>query len=266
MELKCILVGIGSAIAGAILEYVFLVHLWPNRHRTYSWLFALRQHKKLGEPCETDLVLNRDGYSLGYSYDYKCALWASYIISKHSIGVDVDRGDKFYADQDVPEEYRVDPDDFRNTGYDKGHLAPSASIDFSRKSNDQTFAMSNIALQHPKLNRQAWGSLEGCIRDWVNAKGKLAVITGPIYDKKPEEISGIPIPKSFYKIIYTFKHDRCIGFIFPNEAIKASQMWDYVMTVEEVEKETGHHFYSKLGAKGEKIKSELDIDWWKKDC
>jgi len=263
MEYICILVGVGSAIAGAAAHYVFSVYLWPNRHQTYSWIFALRNHRKLGEPCKTDKVLDRDGYSIGYSYQYKAALWSSYIISKHSIGVDVDRGDCFEADLDIPEKYRVQPDDFRNTGYDKGHLAPNAAIDFSRDSNNETFLMSNIVLQNPKLNRQAWGSLEGVIRGWTQTKGKLAIITGPLYDDKPEYINDIPIPKSFYKIVYSFKHKRCIGFILPNENVRANQLWNYVMSVKEVEKETGYHFFSKLSKQVQKIKGELDMSWWK---
>lgn len=263
MELKCTLIGVGAAIAGAVVQYVIATHLWPKRHRTYSWIFRLRDHKQLGEPCETDLVLDRDGYSLGYNYKCKCALWVSYIISKHSVGVDVDRGDKFYSDPDIPEKYRVSPDEFKNTGYDKGHLAPSASIDFSRRSNDQTFAMSNIALQHPKLNRQAWGCLEDKVRDWTFAKGKLAIITGPLYGQRSKRVNDIPVPKGFYKVVYSFEHNRCIGFIFPNDEIKASQLWDHAMSVKDVEKETGYTFFSQLSEKNQKIKEELDMSWWK---
>ncbi len=264
MEIKCILVGIAGVILGAAAQYVFLIHLWPNRHKTYTWIFAFRNHKKLGAPCKTDLVLDRDGYSLGYSFERKSALWASYVISKGSIGIDVDRSQDFDPDPDIPEEYRVQPDDFRNTGYDKGHQAPSAAIDFSRKSNDQTFLMSNIVLQDPKLNRQAWGRLEGMIRSWTHTKGKLLVITGPLYGDSPELVNDIPVPERFYKIVYSFEHERAIGFIFPNEPVKGSQIWEHAMSVEEVENETGYQFFDKLGKRGQKIKAELDVSWWEK--
>ncbi|MCK5877863.1 MAG: DNA/RNA non-specific endonuclease [Candidatus Marithrix sp.] len=257
-----IAIGVGGFIAGAGAMYVFLIYLWPNRHKTYNWIYKFRNHKKLGEPCKTDLVLDRDGYSLGYSFKRKCAAWVSYTVSKGSIGVDVARDDGFYDDPDVPESYRVQPNDFKNTGYDKGHLAPSASIDFSRKSNEQTFAMSNIALQNPKLNRQAWGSLENTIRNWTCDKGKLMIIAGPIYARSPDTIKDIPIPRAFYKVVYSFKHKRCIGFILPNENVRANKLWDYVMSVDNVEKETRQNFFSKLG--NEKIKGELDVAWWKK--
>ena len=266
MDLKCILVAVTAAIAGAAVQHVISAYLWPNRHKTYTWIFAFRDHKKLGIPCKTDLVFDLDGYSLGYSFERKCALWVSYIISKHSIGVDVERSDDFYADPKIPEQYRAQPEDFRNTGYDKGHLAPSASIDFSRTSNEETFAMSNIALQHPKLNRQVWGSLEGTIRGWAENGDKLAITTGPLYDDNPQLINDIPLPKGFYKIVYSFKHERAIGFIFPNEAIRASQLWDYAMSVNEVEKETGYNFFNNLSkGKQKKIKVERDVSWWKKN-
>jgi endonuclease G len=263
MQTNCYTIAAASAVAGAAAQYVISTYLWPNRHRLYTWVFAYRNHKQLGEPCKTDLVLNRDGYSLGYSFDKKCALWVSAIISKRSIGIDMERSDKFYADPDIPEDYRLKPDDFKNTGYDKGHLAPNSAIDFSRKSNDQTFAMSNIALQDPKLNRQSWKSLEGLIEDWARTKGKLCFITGPVYNKRPEKVNGVPLPKSFYKVIYSFKHERCIGFIIPNKDIPAHDLWKYAMSVAEVEKETEYRFFDQLNKADQKIKKELDLEWWK---
>ena len=210
-----------------------------------------------------------DVHLSGFGFGEKLALigavlWASYIISKGSVGIDMERSNNFDPDPDIPEKYRVHPDDFRNTGYDKGHMAPSAAIDFSRRSNDQTFLMSNITLQEPKLNRQAWGRLEAIIRKWTTSIGKILIITGPIYGESPELINGIPRPESFYKIIYSFEHERCIGFIMPNEAIKASLVWDYVMSVQEVEEKTGYQFFNKLSKRKQKIKAELDAEWWKK--
>jgi endonuclease G, mitochondrial len=262
MELKCLLLSAGSFVAGVAAQYVFSTYLWPNRYKTYTWVYTFRNHRKYGEPCKTDLVLDRDGYSLGYSYKYKSALWVSYIISKGSIGVDVDRSDEFFADPAIPEKYRVQPEDFSNTGYDRGHLAPSAAIDFSRIANQQTFAMSNVAFQDPKLNRQAWGSLEKMVRGWTQTKGKIYVITGPLFDEKPKRINDVPVPHSFYKIIYAIEHDRCIGFIFPNENIKAAQLWNYAMSVKDLEKETDYKFFPKLG-RARKLKSELTVSWWR---
>ena len=263
MDSDIILKYAASFVAGAACQYVVSSLMWPNRHKTYTWWFSLRNHRKLGEPCKSDIVLDRDGYSLGFSKKRKCALWVSYIISKGSVGVDVDRGIRFYADPDVPEECRVRPENFTNSGYDKGHLAPSATIDFSVKSNSQTFAMTNIALQHPKLNRQAWGNLEGVIRGWTHTKGKLAVVTGPLYGMRSKRVNNIPVPRSFYKVVYSFKHNAYVGFILPNTDIKAGELWKYAMSVLDVEKETGYKFFSKLKKKKQRAKKASDLAWWK---
>jgi endonuclease G len=264
MDSMLVFTGVASGIAGAVLQYLLSSYIWPNRHRVYTWWFALRNHSKFGEPCHCDIVLRRDGYRLGFNPETRSAAWVCYIVSKRSIGVNLERGERFYPDLDIPLPYRVKPEDFTNSGFDKGHLAPSAAIDFSRRSNDQTFAMSNIVLQHPKLNRQAWGRLEELIREWTTSKGALAVACGPLYGKRPKMVNDIPVPNSFYNIIYSLKHKKCIGFIFPNEPVSAADLWRYAMPASQLEKETGYKFLSRLGKKGAKIKNQLDVEWWQK--
>jgi endonuclease G len=266
MKYLLLVVAIISFTAGVAFEYAFLTYIWPNRHQTYTWIYTLRNHKKPGEPCETDLVLKRQGYSLGYSYEHKTALWVSYIISAGSIGIDVKRHGSFYPDSDIPEKYRVQPEDHVNTGYDKGHLAPSAAIDFSKKVNRETFALSNVTLQDPKLNRQAWAKLEDLERDWTKTKGKLYVVTGPSFSSRPKKVNGMSVPSKFYKVIYSYDAEKAIGFIFPNKAVSNKNLWKYAMSVQEVEKETGLTFFSKFKEKTQKkLKETADIEWWKEE-
>jgi endonuclease G len=261
-----LVVAIISFAAGIAFQYAFMTYLWPNRHQTYSWIYTLRNHRKPGEPCETDKVLDRQGYSLGYSYEHKAALWVSYVISEGSIGVDIGRHSSFYPDRDIPEEYRTQPEDYLNTGYDKGHQAPSAAIDFSKNANRETFALSNVTLQEPELNRQAWGKLEDLVRDWTKTKGKLYVITGPLYSSKPKKVNGIPVPSKFYKVIYSYDADKAIGFIFPNKPVENENLWRYAMSVQEVEEKTGLKFFSKFKEKKQKtLKETFDKDWWKEN-
>ena len=252
-----------SFAAGIAFEYAFLTYLWPNRHQTYSWIYALRNHAKPGEPVKTDQVLKRQGYSLGYSYDRKAALWVSYILTAGSVGIDVGRYSSFFPDQDIPEQYRAKLDDFVNTGYDKGHQAPSASIDFSKTANRETFALSNITLQDPKLNRQAWGTLEDLEREWTATKGKLYVVTGPLYDDKSKIVNGMPVAAKYYKVIYAYDANKAIGFIFPNREVQNANLWRYSMSVANVEEKTGYTFFSNFSdAEQRTIKAAKDLDWW----
>ncbi len=257
-------VALFAFIAGAACQYWFLTTVWPNRHRVYTWVYTLRNYRQPGEPCATDLVLDRQGYSLGYSYKNKSALWVSYILSPGSVKIDFARHGSFYADADIPEAYRVKPDEMVNTGYDKGHLAPSASIDFSAEANRETFALSNVALQEPRLNRQAWGHLESLERKWTETKGKLYIVTGPLYPKKPQKVNDVSVPDRFYKVIYAYDADQAIGFVLPNKPATNAELWEYAMSVQEVEAQTGLTFLSNFQQDAQKrLKENVDVTWWR---
>ena len=50
--------------------------------------------------------------------------------------------------------------DYSNSGFDRGHLCPSADRTTSKKENEGTFLMTNIYPQSPNLNQQTWRFLE----------------------------------------------------------------------------------------------------------
>jgi endonuclease G, mitochondrial len=250
-------------ILGIAFEFAFQTYLWPNRHLTYTWLYTLRNYKEPGEPCKTDLVLDRQGYSLGYSYKYKNALWVAYIISAGSAGIESGRYGNFYADTAIPEEYRTKLEDYLNIGYDKGHLAPSATIDFSKSANRETFMLSNITMQDATLNRQGWEKLEELEREWTKTKGKLYVVAGPLFSSRPQKMNGIAIPAKYYKVIYAYRADQAIGFIFPNKPVTKDAIWDYAISVQDVEKESKLTFFSNFSAqKQQQLKETLELPWW----
>jgi endonuclease G len=181
------------------------------------------------------------------------------------VGVNIGRHNNFYADPDIPQKYRVQPEDHLNTGYDKGHLAPSATIDFSKKANQETFALSNIVFQESRLNRQAWNTLETLVRTWTKTKGKLYVVTGPLYSSRSKKIHGLPVPKEFYKVIYAYGGERAIGFIFPNKSIPNDDLWKYAMSVQEVEAKTGLTFFTNFKKQTQKkLKQTAEVEWWQK--
>ncbi len=256
-------VAILAFIAGFMSHDFFVNELLPKWKSYQTEQFSNRNHRELGEPGKADQVLDRLGYSLGYNYDTKSALWVSYILSSDSAGVNVERSGNFYADTDIPEQYRVKAGDLTNSGYDKGHLAPSGSIDFSPEANKETFAMSNVVPQDPKMNRQGWGGLEGLERKWAASKGKLYIITGPIYAKNPKEVNGVPVPSKLYKVIYAYDAEKAIGFVMPNKPVTETEIWNYAMSVNSVEDETGLDFFDKLpDGKRQRVKEKADNVWW----
>lgn len=214
------------------------------------------QHEKLGIPKNVDKILCRSGYVVGYGYKIKGARYVAARLtteSVHSNKVDRALPDAFKEDIEIPARYRTRLSDYKGSGYDRGHLIPSADVDFSRKANRETFILSNISPQLPGFNRDmagymgAWGALESRVRRWVSHYGEIYVFAGPIYSRKPKTIGrGVMVPDSFFKIIVAPKQGHTIAFILPHEENKRSRLKSYIVSIDNIEKVTGLDFLSKL--------------------
>jgi endonuclease G len=134
-------------------------------------------------PAErVDEVLANTGFTVGYSDGREDPLWVCYEVFAVANPVAHDRPSRFSVD--LRTVARVSHDDYTNSGYDRGHMAPNATIDYcyGRQAQLETFLMSNICLQTSNLNRGIWATLEDSERDWANKCGEIWVITGPVFD------------------------------------------------------------------------------------
>lgn len=91
------------------------------------------------------------------------------------------------------------PEDYTNSGYDRGHMVPAADADDPKEMSD-TFLMTNMTPQLPSVNRVAWKNLE----DRVRSVPFKYVLTGAVYDDAPKTIgvNKVPVPKIIYKVAY----------------------------------------------------------------
>ena len=147
--------------------------------------------------------------------------------------------------------------EYSHTGYDRGHLAPSADFTFSQEANDLTFVMSNIAPQTPLLNRGVWKNLEEQVRFWACGEEKLTIITGPIFHgNDPKLPSGLTIPQRFFKIVIDETPPRkTIAFIHHQKDPKTTMPYRE-FPVSEVERQAGITFPVEFPEGSGKWKSE----------
>lgn len=112
-------------------------------------------------------------------------------------GNPVTRTNDFRADSRIKNS--PTPDDYTNTGYDRGHLTPAADSSNSQQMSD-TFLMTNMIPQEPTVNRTPWRLLEVKVRDLPYDH----VVTGAIYSFPSKVIGkhGVSVPVSYYKIVY----------------------------------------------------------------
>ena len=107
------------------------------------------------------------------------------------------------------------PNEYTHSGYDKGHMAPADDAS-THDEMVETFYMTNMTPQEPTCNRIGWKMLEDKVRKiWDSSRNDVFVITMADYDVKPKTMSGIPIPRGYWKIVWA--DGRRIAFYAKNE-------------------------------------------------
>ena len=121
-------------------------------------------------------LLKRPQYTLSYNRSKGEANWVAWHIDAQDLGKE-DRGN-FRPDPDLPTDWQVGPNDYRGSGYDRGHICPSGDRTGSREDNDATFYMSNMLPQTAELNRAVWADFENALRDIVRQGNEIYVVAG----------------------------------------------------------------------------------------
>lgn len=194
------------------------------------------------------VVLDHKWFKVHYDPKLRLARYVEYQVTRENLLVKrAKRRDKFIADpilvsSNLP---YVNPDEYQYkfTGFQRGHLAPSADFTFSQEANDRTFVMSNMAPQTRRLNAGAWKRLEEQVRRWACGEEKLTVITGPIFHgNDPALPSGLTIPQRFFKIVIDETPPRkTVAFIHHQLDPKTTTKYRE-FPVEEVERQAGITF------------------------
>ena len=222
----------------------------------------------LGIPSESDQMIDRSGFALGYSKSRRQALWVSYILTaEHLNSPQVKRSNKFRPDP-LLKFTPVRPQQYNRTGFDRGHLAPASDMTYSHETMEQSFYMTNISPQLPACNRGIWKRIETQIRAWARQESRLYVITGPVFtgESRFMKNTDISIPDAFYKVALDMTPPmKMIAFLVPNRASK-KPIRSFVVTVDEVEAITGMNFFSNLDDPVEnELEKTADITGWQAD-
>ena len=214
----------------------------------------------------SDRVITHKGYTVSYNYDWKIPNWVAYELTDMEVQGEVPRYDRFKPDPMVPQGVTATTNDYKYSGYDRGHMAPAADMKWDEQAMKESFYLSNICPQNPNLNGGVWKDLEEQVRDLALQKGKIFVVCGPIVNDTSTTIgeNKVVVPHAFYKVLLQEVQGEIhtIGFIYENASGK-KPMSTYARTVDEVEELTNIDFFHSLLNKIEnKVEAEVDFSQW----
>ena len=213
---------------------------------------------------QKEQVIKHEGYTVSYNSEYRIANWVAYeLTATEAKNKKTERSNKFVPDPQVKGSTAMN-EDYTRSGYDRGHLAPAGDMKWSAKAMRESFYLSNICPQKPKLNRGIWKDLEEQCRLWALDNGSLLIVTGPVItgDMKRLGKNRVAIPKAFYKVLcyHTEKGYKGIGFLFENRDYKDNSLKSMAIPIDSVEKATGIDFFPSIPDDQEN-EMEAAVDW-----
>lgn len=202
-------------------------------------------------------TLMNKGYAVGYSDALGNPVWAAYHVRDLArIPTPAARPEKFETDKRTAA--RVAAEDYANSGYDRGHMAPNYAIAtrFGTAAQRETFLMSNITPQLHALNAGLWKELEMKIATSYPARyEEVWVLTGPVFGAAPKKIrGGVAVPEAFFLIVIDENEGRLrtLAFLVPQDAPHDADPERYLTRIEEIQRRTGLDFLSELDDAAEK--------------
>lgn len=227
----------------------------------------------LGNPSgATTNTSNSDNYLMiksQYDFSYNNTKhepnWTSWHLDSADLG-STSRQDDFRPDTTLPAGwYEVAADEFSGSGFDRGHMCPSADRTATVADNSSTFLMDNMIPQAPNNNQITWANLENYERTLVSSGNELYIISGGYGSGgtgsngyKTTVGNGVVVPAKTWKIIVVLPNGsndvsrvttstRVIAVLMPNDQTCNSQAWGYYRTsVDNIESLTGYDFLSSV--------------------
>lgn len=219
------------------------------------------RHLALGNPSgatarvsqPTNYLIVRDQYALAYHRDHGTPNWVSWHLQASDLGAAQRYAGSFITDTSLPAGwYQVRHSDYSGSGYDRGHMTPSADRTASEADNQATFILSNIMPQAPANNQGLWAQLEEHTRALVREGNELYIISGGSGSLGTLAEGSLNIPAHVWKVMLVLPAaggndaarvnatTQVIAIWTPNDASVEGSAWqDYQTTVSCVEARTG---------------------------
>ena len=216
-----------------------------------------------------EILIHHYGYTVSYNPELGIPNWVAWELNADKLVERESRNSHFLPDPNLPEDMAITTDEYKNSGWDRGHMCPAGDNKYHWRAMDASFYMTNVCPQNGNLNRGDWKELEEACRLWA-ASEPVYIVCGPILYRRPKygyigRTFRIRVPDAFFKVVLTGLQSgrpRAIGFLYKNEAGN-SALDKYVNTVDEVERLTSIDFFPALPDDMEdRIEADYDMQDW----
>lgn len=222
-------------------------------------------HTTLGLPAPAStanvnaFLAVKSGYVFSYNSGRKVPNWVSWELNTSYLGSTA-RQDDFRSDDTLPATLpQASLADYSGSGFDRGHMCPSADRTLTVAANSQTFFLTNMVPQAGNNNRGPWAALENELRTIAQTGKELFVISGPVFTGTPHTVgSGLAVPDKTFKVVVVLDavgqgptnvttSTRVIAVMMPNSdaLIGLGDPWrNFRVSVDAIEAATGDDFLS----------------------
>ena len=205
-----------------------------------------------------DGVLN---FAVEWNDAKKAQRWTCYQMFKSNMEKHTERyyskTNQYPRDPLLPKELWFATDPFWGSGYEHGHICPSADRLNSSEANYQTFYVTNMQPQLPDFNQKVWQNMETKVREIASRNGytfcdTLYVCKGGTIDR-PEHVlkttgKGLLVPKYFFMALLRVKNGvyNAMGFWIEHKGSNDKHLAKYALSIKELEQRTGIDFFCNL--------------------
>lgn len=155
-------------------------------------------------------IFNFTSYSVEYDYEKKCPLWVQYKTTREMVQDTAHRPRvRFWA-----VEGSADYNNYKGSGYDRGHCAPFATFDYDYTIANETMCYLNIVPQSPFVNRGSIAAIEKYERSLANSYGCINTVISMKFSQ--DTVQGLVIPSVFDRMITTCNGEHIVKFITEN--------------------------------------------------
>lgn len=173
-------------------------------------------NKKL-QPHTT--LLCNTAYAVLNSGDVHEPLWSAEYLDETAVwgGRKIGRTtNSFVADDRLPTGDGATLADYRNSGFERGHMTPSADAG-TVETQEETYTLSNVVPQTAALNEGVWTGVEMAVRIMALLDGGVYVVTGPDFTGSSQAIGhNVLVPTATWKAIYDPRHHEAGAYLCQN--------------------------------------------------